>query len=133
MEYISITFNKALRLAFDKDDWREWQKGAEGDEGDKDVPGVGMVEILMGYKGALYHIDGTLNLQKLSSPYWSIGSGADIALGALYGLHHASVAGIMNISPEVITQIAMEGATAHISGIMPPYHYLQMPRLGNAK
>lgn len=45
-------------------------------------------QLLIGYQGELFEVDMDFNIGRYNYNYYSIGSGADIALGSLYATQH---------------------------------------------
>ena len=74
----------------------------------------------MGYESQLYYVDSSLNLLTMRDNYCSLGTGQDVANGAL------SILTKMEITdPEDILVEALETVEYHTSGISGPYTILR--------
>lgn len=77
-------------------------------------------EFLVGYKGKLYIIESDFQVCRPIENYAAIGSGAQVALGALYALRDSS------ISPQNKIQLALNAASEYCAGVRPPFVILKL-------
>jgi ATP-dependent protease HslVU (ClpYQ) peptidase subunit len=75
---------------------------------------LGLSNLLLGYKGMLYHIDSDMQVGVESTPYCSIGSGFQFATGAMHAM-----TGVDLPPKERLTKAVMAAADNAI-GVKPP-------------
>lgn len=80
-------------------------------------------DIVIGYRGEIYVVDGNFAVMKPMNGYVAIGSGGDIALGALY----ASGLTQKKMSPKERLKLALEASATFTAGIMPPFNFVELP------
>lgn len=76
-EYLATDFIDAVRAVFT--DHGFLHKEHEEESGG---------EFLVAYRGRLYFVCGDFQVGRAAEPYIAIGSGGEVALGALYAMHH---------------------------------------------
>ena len=76
----------------------------------------------MGYENKLYQVDPSINLLTMRDIYSAIGTGQDIANGALSILTR-----VETIDPEDVLMEALESVEYHTSNIKGPYTILRLP------
>lgn len=119
-EYISLDFTRTLKECFEMDKWADWQKGDSDEDSDGDLPGLGNTAILMGHKGRLYLIDPSCNILELGTNFCALGSGQDIATGAMEAL-------LRNYNdPDYMIKEALGIVSHHWHNIRPPYTVLKI-------
>lgn len=104
--YMVNDFVDALRQCFDAENKKS------GDE--KIVP-----YILVGYRGKLFNIQGDYQVAQTEDGYDAVGSGADIALGAM----HASQS-IKNVKKRI--ESALAASAKNNAAVRPPFHVLSL-------
>lgn len=109
LQYLSGPFVKKLRKLFE--DHHEARDVESGDG----------IHVLVGYRGAVYIFDAGDGLSATSLNYDAIGSGSDVALGALYAT--AKIA----MRPEKRLRLALEAAAEFKTGVAPPFVILSLP------
>ena len=72
---------------------------------------------LVGYKSNLYIIDIDFQVGMVNTPFYSVGCGADLALGAMYATQGKK--------PEQRIKIALEAASEFSSGVAPPFNIVK--------
>lgn len=72
---------------------------------------------LVGYNGKLYTIDSDFQVGLSKAGIHAVGSGANIALGAMY---------VSKGKPEARITKALEAAAAYNAGVAPPFHILKL-------
>jgi hypothetical protein len=72
---------------------------------------------LLGYNGKLYSVDSDFQIGIPKSPFDAVGSGADLALGAMH---------VLKGKPEDRINKALEAASAYNAGVAPPFHILKL-------
>ena len=119
--YMEVSVVQAFKDMFEADNWTQWQKGDRGnEESDSKTPGLGHTAMLIGYDGHLYLLDPACNMIPLAANYMAIGTGEDIATGALYALS------LHDAQPEAMVQIALEAASHHMHDIRPPFTVMKL-------
>jgi hypothetical protein len=68
---------------------------------------------LVGYKGVLYFIDGDYQVGIPASGYGAVGSGAQVAIGALYATQ--------GIEPFKRVEVALQASEANNAGVRAPF------------
>ncbi|NKI68983.1 hypothetical protein GN109_06085 [Collimonas pratensis] len=76
------------------------------------------VEVLIGYQGHIFNLQGDYQVEELTKPYNAIGSGAEIALGALYATEAA------NMAPEDRIKLALKAAEHFCTEVSGPFHII---------
>lgn len=71
---------------------------------------------LVGYKGKLYEVDSDFQVAVPHEEYDAIGSGSQIALGALYATRE-----LMSNDPEQRMRLALEAAAEYNTGVRAPF------------
>jgi ATP-dependent protease HslVU (ClpYQ) peptidase subunit len=77
------------------------------------------LEVLVGYKNALYKIDSAFAVVHYNKPYTTIGSGREVALGALYATEPEP-----KLIPEHRVRKALEAAEQYCVGVRSPFTIL---------
>jgi hypothetical protein len=70
---------------------------------------------LVGVRGRLFEIESDYQVGESLDGYAAIGSGDDVALGALFATHH------LGMSPEQRLTLALEAAQHHITSVRAPF------------
>jgi ATP-dependent protease HslVU (ClpYQ) peptidase subunit len=78
---------------------------------------------IVGYKGEIYVVDSDFQVARMLSPYTSIGSGGEIALGSLY-----STDKLQGIDIRTRLQLALEAAAAYALNVRAPFNYSNSSR-----
>lgn len=92
----------------------EYLDGYRCGERDDDGDLKAQVEVLLGHKGHLYLIDGSLTMTMLAGPFAAIGTGDRYAMGALFTMSAGGMPTIRHpIGAETKLLIAMRAAAAH--------------------
>jgi ATP-dependent protease HslVU (ClpYQ) peptidase subunit len=105
MEYMVTSFIDAARQCFSGNGF-----------GDKDATVGGT--FLVGYKGALYTIEGDYQVGIPKPSYDAVGCGSDLALGAMFATE--------GLKPEQRITIALEAASTFSAGVAPPFTILKL-------
>lgn len=71
---------------------------------------------LVGFRGRLFEMQDTYQINEPANGYDAVGSGGTIALGVLYATPH--------LQPEERIELALEAAGYHNSFVKPPFHIL---------
>jgi len=77
-------------------------------------------QALIAYRGSLYYMDADMQIGRVTLGYYSIGCGADIALGALHVLKSVEMA------PQDKVKLALEAAVVHSAGVRGPFTIIQI-------
>ena len=77
-------------------------------------------QFLVGYRGRLYSIESDFQVGEMSDGFDAIGSGADVALGAMMALE--------GLKPAQRIRRALEVASHFNMGVSPPYHVTSLRR-----
>jgi 20S proteasome alpha/beta subunit len=83
---------------------------------DNGTASLGETNLLVGYKGTLYHIDADAQVGMDDLPYCSIGSGHQYATGAMYALEG------YRMSPKKRLEKAIMAAADNSTGVLPPVY-----------
>lgn len=75
---------------------------------------------LVGYRGALYAIDDDYQVARLRTPYFAVGCGRDLALGALFAMKMTSM------GPDARIKLALEAAAEFSAGVRGPFTILHL-------
>lgn len=75
---------------------------------------------LLGYRGKLYRMDSDFHLGRNSCGYDAVGSGTQVALGALAALVDAG------LRPQLLLAEVLEIASRFCVGVLPPFTILQL-------
>lgn len=70
---------------------------------------------LVGWRGCLFDVDDDFQVGEPASGYSAVGSGIEVALGAL------CVASRLDLEPEMVIRAALEAAEAHNIGVRGPF------------
>lgn len=119
--YISVTLVDAMREALSAAGALEKKNETEKSAGDNDF--------LIGYRGELYTITGNYSVMRLPGDYAAIGSGVEVALGALFvtGQHPA-----LDRAPSTALRLmlALEAAEEYAWGVRRPFTFVSQPAEG---
>jgi ATP-dependent protease HslVU (ClpYQ) peptidase subunit len=94
-------------------------------EDDSEVGMMYDTDLILAYKNQIYMIDVDLQVQQIVGNYVCIGSGREVANGAMFAFENGDVAEVAVSAPDRI-KLALQAATHHQSGILPPYHIMQL-------
>lgn len=108
-EFLCTTFANKLRALLER-------RGALSDFEGTDDTGDG--NLLIGWHGKLYKLDRDFQIGESADGYDAIGSGDDVAKGAVFALRGGPMA-----PKEVLTK-ALEAATYHCTTVRPPYVFI---------
>jgi hypothetical protein len=108
-------FVKALKDCF--------SAGGFGSVRDGDYGGT----FLVGYKGHLFYIDNDYQVGEIEDDFISVGSGSDVATGAMYALS------CVEIGPMEKVEVALGAAARFTTGVRPPFKLIVQKRKKNAK
>lgn len=72
---------------------------------------------LLGYKKRLFTIGSDYSLIEVMEGYNSVGSGSEIALGAMFATQHS------DIKPKKRIELALKAATHYCNGVNEPYYF----------
>ena len=111
MEYMVTSFIGGIRNLFKEGGWAKIENSQE--QGGS---------FLVGYQGRLFTIHGDYQVAESANPYEAIGSGANIALGALFTLTTAK--NFDKTAIQDILQFALDASSKHNSGVAPPYTFV---------
>ena len=100
MRYMVTTFIDAVRKCFFDNGFGSKEDNQGG-------------TFLVGYKGKLYSIQGDFQVGKVAAGYAAVGSGTDLALGAMF----ANV----KLKPADRIKNALSAASTFNAGVMPPF------------
>lgn len=104
-EFMCTTFIDAVRATLEEGGFLKVVNGVERG-------GV----FVVGYNGAIYVIEGDLQVGIPTQPFTAVGSGAEVALGALEILTKMD-----NLSPKEMVTKALEASVAHNASVRPPF------------
>lgn len=105
MEYLVNDFCEALRLTLE-------DKGAIiGRTGTDEME----ADLLIGYRGRLFQVDGDFQFTEFKHNYAAIGSGSEVAVGAL-----AASSRVRSATKRA--RLALEASALHCSGVCAPFH-----------
>lgn len=107
MEYMVTSFVDTARKCF-----------SDNGFGDKDATSGGI--FLVGYKNQLYTIHSDYQVKLTLEQFDAVGSGSDLALGALYSTK--------NMKPQARIDIALKAASHFNAGVAPPFTVLKLKR-----
>jgi len=85
---------------------------------DRRPPGLADSMILIGYRGALYWMDGDLSVVRDSLGYAAIGCGAAFARGSMFASRDTAM------SPTDRIEMALKAASEHSAAVCPPFDIL---------
>lgn len=105
MEYLVTDFCDALRLTLEDRGAIIGRNGTDEMEAD----------LLIGYRGRLYQVDGDFQFTEHKHNYAAIGSGSEVAVGAL-----AASARVRSATKRA--KMALEASALHCVGVCPPFH-----------
>jgi len=86
-----------------------------------DLPEDKDFELLVGFRGRLFHVYGTSQVSEEIAGYEACGSGAQVARGSLYSTDHEP-----HVSPEVRIKLALQAAERFCSGVRGPFTILDI-------
>lgn len=112
-EYMCTDVIKAMQKTFEK-------HGFDGRNKKEEHETSG--QMLIAYRGQLYEFYEDYQVGINADPYCSVGSGSDIALGAMYTLQN--VPKFAKLPPEQQIQVALEAASKYNGGVSPPFTIL---------
>lgn len=78
-------------------------------------------ELLVGFRGRLFHVYGTSQVSEEIAGYEACGSGAQVARGSLYSTDREP-----HVSPEVRIKLALQAAERFCSGVRGPFNILEL-------
>lgn len=107
MEYMVTTFIDTARACF-----------KENGFGDKEATVGGT--FLVGYHGKLYTINSDFQVGIPADPYDAVGSGSDLALGAMFANTKTK------LTPEKRVIQALEAASTFNAGVAPPFYIVKL-------
>jgi ATP-dependent protease HslVU (ClpYQ) peptidase subunit len=111
MEYMVTSFIGGIRNLFKEGGWAKVESNQEHGG-----------SFLVGYQGRLFTIHGDYQVAESANPYEAIGSGANIALGALFVLTRAQ--NFAETATQDVLQFAMDASCSHNSAVAPPYTFV---------
>lgn len=111
MAYFVTDFIDAVRALFKEKGFLKRENDEESQDG----------SFVVGYRGKLYVIDNDFQVERPSSGYASIGSGAMTALGAMYATKEMR-------EPVKRIGIALAAASEYNAGVKPPFTMLHTQR-----
>ncbi len=88
-----------------------------------DVGKAGEWQAMIGYSGRLFTVQGDLSILESRAPYAAIGTGADVAMGAI---HQAIKRNDSHLSPGELVLEALEAAVALNASCRPPFTTLSL-------
>lgn len=77
-------------------------------------------EVLIGYRGRLFGLECNFGVSEIARDYHAVGSGDQVALGALYGTRVMELV----LSPERRVRLALEAAAEHVVTVRGPFTVL---------
>lgn len=109
ISYLCDTFSKSVKNVFD-----------ENDIGNKDYDGshYGSSIVIFGYRKNLYELDSNYQIIQFSDEFTAIGSGADLALGAMYVLN--------DLQPKQRILKALEASAYFSIGVSKPFKVMSI-------
>jgi hypothetical protein len=102
--YLATDFIDAVRSCF-KDG------GYAKKESERETGGFFLVAV----QGRLFCVQRDYQVEEVALDYHAVGSGDDVAFGALHATHH------LDLSPEHRIRLALEAASYHYSNVRPPF------------
>jgi len=78
-------------------------------------------ELLVGFRGRLFHVYNTSQVSEEIADYEACGSGAQVARGSLYSTDREP-----HVSPEVRIKLALQAAERFCSGVRGPFNILEV-------
>jgi ATP-dependent protease HslVU (ClpYQ) peptidase subunit len=100
--YMTVEFINAVRDCLKSGGWAK-------KEGEKEVGGI----FLVGYRGHLFHIESDYQVGEAMDGYMAVGSGDEVARGALYATQ--------KLPPMVRLRLALEAAERWNAGVRGPF------------
>jgi ATP-dependent protease HslVU (ClpYQ) peptidase subunit len=76
--------------------------------------------ILAAFPGSLYVISGNFSLVRIIRPYHAIGSGAEVALGAMHSMQKS------DLNPKQKLELALEAASQIAISVGPPFRFYEV-------
>ena len=104
LEYMTILFVDSVRECLESGGWKK--KKDEREEGGT---------FLVGYNGQVYEVHDDFQLAWPVNGYSACGCGAQVALGAIYGIQFAGY------GPRAMVQVALEAAEEFNAGVRGPF------------
>ena len=114
-EYMATIFIDAVRDCLNAHGWM-------GKDEDRDAGG----SFLVGYRGALYHIENDFQVGISARPYHAVGCGAAYALGALHAWN-VGVPGASHPTGADPVRLALETSAALSVGVCGPFIVEELP------
>ncbi len=111
MEYMVTSFIGGIRNLFKEGGWAKIENSQEHGG-----------SFLVGYQERLFTIHADYQVAESANLYEAIGSGANIALGALFTLTTAK--NFAETSTQEVLQYALNASSRHNSGVAPPYTFV---------
>jgi ATP-dependent protease HslVU (ClpYQ) peptidase subunit len=75
-------------------------------------------EILIGYQGRIFNLSSGYQIEEVTQPYNAIGSGGNVAMGALYALHGTAM------DPEARVKVALKAAEQFCTEVQGPFRII---------
>lgn len=110
MAYMVTDFVDAVRAV-------QRDKGAMTKENELEVHDA---ELVVGYNGKLYVVDAYYRVGRPVEDYTAVGSGAPVALGALYATRG------QDLTPEDRIRLALKASSEYSAGVRPPFHIVRL-------
>ena len=110
LEYLVTDFIDAVRAV-------QRDKGVQKKENEFEEHDA---QFLLGYRGNIYYVEDDYQVYRTNEPWAAVGSGSDLALGALYALKGSKC------TPEEKIQIALEAAESYNAGVRRPFYVLKL-------
>jgi hypothetical protein len=111
--YMMVEFPEAIRRCLKE---RAALKGKEDDDS-------GYPEFLVGYLGKIWQVSDDMATRLCADGYWAIGSGGDVAKGALAAMRRAHI----DLGPITMLSEALNIASQHIASVRPPFTHARTP------
>lgn len=109
-EFLCTHFIKSLKSAFKKNDFVV-------DDDDNSV------SFIVVYNKKIYEIDSDFQVGIPIQPYFSIGSGAEYAMGSLYTSNS-----LVGVKADTKVKTALEAASTYCTGVQPPFKIITIER-----
>lgn len=113
--YLCTEFSSAVKTILNDND------SIHSSENGKGLPET---SVLFGYRKHLYILDTNFQIIQFKDKYAAIGSGMDLALGAMAAL--SSVDLIKSMKPENKIKIALEASAKHNTGVQKPFKIMSI-------
>jgi ATP-dependent protease HslVU (ClpYQ) peptidase subunit len=110
IEYLVLDFMDAVRTVL-KD------KGSLKKENELETHDA---QFLIGYNGVIYTVEEDYQMYQCTESWAAVGSGSDLALGAMYALRNVSM------TPEEKIRVALEAAASYNATVRAPFYVLKL-------